>query len=515
MILDAQAAGTPYDLALIDYQMPVMNGEELAEKIRGNAALESTALILLTSINSKADTGYFLKKRINARLTKPIKATELLETIEWVLGDHGLEAAAESQNGSAGPATQVSDACFRYRVLLAEDNAINQELICEILNRAGISVELAEDGEQAIAVYHQNNNIALILMDCQMPVMSGFDATAQIRQSETSGRRVPIIALTANAMKGDRERCLDVGMDDYLTKPIDPELLIDRIFHWIAVTRDRDTETKRGRKPAAQNERAMGEAGTPAGTGKILLVEDDDILGEFGVEILEAAGFDVDLAMDGEQAIVHARQTAYDVILMDGNMPRMDGFTATKEIRKLGGRNARVPVIAVTGSIGANLPERMQEAGMNDYILKPYNLEQLVQKINTWLAKVRQADQQESQSRGPAFDFEKLVSRCMGNQDLARRLLGKFNQQIEDDLARLRQALAAGETTESAQAAHKIKGVTANLTLETIRNLVEALELAVRSGELNDGARYLAEIERAVSEAKNDIGLFCSNGPDD
>ena len=519
----AQTAGNPYDLALIDYQMPLMSGDQLAQLIREEDSLEALRLILLTSISANENTSSMSKRRINARLTKPVKPPELLETIELVFGKQALEQSrqeAKESNASRSP-SNVETHGYKYRILLAEDNEINQELILDILSGVGLVAEVVADGEQAVAAFEKTPDLDLILMDCQMPRMSGFDATIQIRQRETAGRHVPVIALTANAMKGDRERCLAAGMDDYLTKPVNPKLLIDRILHWLAKDRPggNDPQNSANQEAIAAPSSLAGPGSSPtddpgrdsvsAAKGVILFAEDDDILREFGMEILSGAGFDVDLAPNGQKAVELAQKRKYDAILMDGHMPFMDGFTAAQHIRQPGGINVQTPILAVTGSVGGELEQRLQVAGMNDFLLKPYCAEQVLAKLAAWLGQPKEPDQEGKGVKITTIDYPALVERCMGKEELARRLLRKFTDQIEVDLTRLRQSLAAQDAPETAKAAHKIKGAAANLAIESVRKLVATVEEQARAGILDDGACQMSEIERAVTEAKADIERLC------
>ena len=511
----AVTEGKLFDLAIIDYKMPGMDGLELAEKIRNDRRLDETRLIMLTSISSTETTVQYQKKRIDARLTKPIKPVELLETIEWVLGKRSLENKQAQPGEGDGAAGQ-----HHYRLLLAEDNVINQELILDILGSVGLVADVVGDGDEAVAAFDQNPNYDLILMDCQMPRMDGMEATAQIRRREGEGRRVPIIAVTANAMKGDREVCLEAGMDDYVTKPIDINLFIDRVFHWII-------RSQMAERVASATETAAEGAGKAKSgdRGDILLVEDDEVVRELGQELLTRAGFSVDLAVDGQDAVEKAAVKHYDLILMDGTMPRMDGLTAARSIRQGGGANAGTPIIALSGSSSPDAWNKIQDAGINDFLLKPYNSAQLQAKLVAWMPP-KQAEAPEAVSapkateishlpveivdepmpvQGSAIDYDALLERCMGQTELARRLLNKFAEQMAGDLPRLRDAIATHDTATAYKTAHKIKGASANLAIEEIRRAMDQLEEQARAGDLDEGARLVAVVEDVMRRCQNEF----------
>jgi two-component system sensor histidine kinase/response regulator len=187
---------------------------------------------MLTSSGQLGDIGRCQEVGIDAYLTKPINPSELQETIMRVLETHPQPTTAAP---TAAPTVEMAGEAplQRLRILLAEDNVVNQRLAVRVLERMGHSVDVVEDGSGAVRAV-ANDHFDLVFMDVQMPVMDGFEATTTIREHErTTGLHVPIVAMTAHAMKGDRERCLEVGMDEYLTKPFDTAALrnvLDRFF---------------------------------------------------------------------------------------------------------------------------------------------------------------------------------------------------------------------------------------------------------------------------------------------
>ena len=224
----AAAAGSPFHLVLLDCMMPELDGFGVAARARQIPELLRTPFVMLTSSGQLGDIARCHEVGIDAYLTKPINPSELQETIMRVLDSRSLPADAPA---AAEPTVETPSQ--RLRILLAEDNVVNQRLAVRVLERMGHSVDVVEDGNGALKAV-ANDHFDLVFMDVQMPGMDGFEATAKIRERErASGQHVPIIAMTAHAMKGDRERCLEVGMDDYLTKPFDAAGLraaIERFF---------------------------------------------------------------------------------------------------------------------------------------------------------------------------------------------------------------------------------------------------------------------------------------------
>ncbi|WP_054688744.1 response regulator [Desulfosarcina cetonica] len=230
-LLTAAAQERPFDVVILDMDMPEMDGMTVARKIKSDPAIAGIPLIMLTSTGMRGDASEARQCGISAYLTKPVRQMELHATLEQVLGDYPAgETPQMVTRYTLAEATQQ----LNLTVLVAEDNPTNQEVAAGMLKALGCRVELADNGHAAVAaVRHQDYD--MILMDCQMPVMDGYLATAEIRRAErqkTPHRHTPIIALTANALEGDREKCLVAGMDDYMSKPFRSKDLLEMIQRW-------------------------------------------------------------------------------------------------------------------------------------------------------------------------------------------------------------------------------------------------------------------------------------------
>lgn len=221
----ADAEGSPFSLILLDAQMPDMDGFSTVKRIKQDERLAKSAVIMLTSAGFRGDSARCRELGIDGYLTKPIKRSDLLEAIKLVLGSEtGHEAST-----SLVTLHSLREQRARLKILLAEDNRVNQVLAVRLLEKRGHEVTVAGNGLEALEALDQQV-FDLVLMDIQMPEMDGFEATAAIRKGEMkSGKHIPIVAMTAHAMAGDRERCLEGGMDDYITKPIRLELLLDAL----------------------------------------------------------------------------------------------------------------------------------------------------------------------------------------------------------------------------------------------------------------------------------------------
>ncbi len=232
----ARQEGHAFGLAVVDAQMPEMDGVELVTRIRQDAVLANTDLILLTSAGLPADRSRDLQGV--GHLMKPIARSHLLEAIQAIRGAPAPE--------SRSPRTPIEPCRIRLRVLVAEDNAVNRKVAVRLLEKRGHTVVAVENGSEALAAFDREP-FDLILMDVQMPGMDGFEATAAIRAREgaAGSGHIPIVALTAHAMKGDRDRCLAAGMDDYVAKPVEADELFTTIERLAAGPEHRSSDESR------------------------------------------------------------------------------------------------------------------------------------------------------------------------------------------------------------------------------------------------------------------------------
>jgi signal transduction histidine kinase/CheY-like chemotaxis protein len=239
----------PVDLVILDTQTPERSGEQMARCLAAFPAIADTPVLLMTAVDHTGTADLCHRLGFAGYLTKPARASLMLETITAILtrktvdGDEPAEPKAET--AAAPPASRPTDAAIlrmtetkspddeSVDILVAEDNEVNQMVFDHMLGETGLSYRIASDGQEAIELY-QRLNPRLVLMDVSMPRKNGYQATAAIRQMESDGRsHTPIVGVTAHALKDDRQRCLDAGMDDYLPKPISPEKLAAKIEDWL------------------------------------------------------------------------------------------------------------------------------------------------------------------------------------------------------------------------------------------------------------------------------------------
>jgi signal transduction histidine kinase/CheY-like chemotaxis protein len=220
LLRQSRAAGRTFDAALLDHQMPDCDGAELGRIIIADETLRQTRLVLLTSSGQRGDSHLFADIGFAGYLLKPVALLDLTDCLMLILGNTAESWHLKNQPIVTRHALRAQRHRSPKRVLLAEDNLVNQKVAMRMLEKLQCHVEVVADGLATIEAWRKGN-FDLILMDCQMPGMDGYEATREIRKLEQGQRHITIVALTANAMKGDEEKCRAAGMDDFLTKPID------------------------------------------------------------------------------------------------------------------------------------------------------------------------------------------------------------------------------------------------------------------------------------------------------
>jgi two-component system sensor histidine kinase/response regulator len=222
-------------MAIIDLMMAEMDGEALGRTIKSDPLLKDTLCVMLTSRALQGDAAKAREAGFDAYLTKPIKKSHLLSVLGATFAGEPAFAPGRLQKEPNARHILPEDRKLRTHILLAEDNSINRKVALHMLSKLGYQTHAVNDGKEVLACLVLKP-YDLILMDIQMPEMDGYEATRAIRKSQTAYSQIPIIAMTANAMKGDDEKCLRAGMDDYISKPVDAALLQEKIDRWVGRT---------------------------------------------------------------------------------------------------------------------------------------------------------------------------------------------------------------------------------------------------------------------------------------
>jgi CheY-like chemotaxis protein len=242
----------PFRAAVIDMQMPEMDGETLGRAIKADRRLADTRMLMLTSLGARGDARRFEEIGFAAYATKPIRCQELMGVLSLALEERGGTEPAGRPIATRHAARETMNPCAgrKARILVAEDNTINQMVALGILKKLGLRADAVANGAEAVKAL-EAIPYDLVLMDVQMPVMDGLEATREIRnpQSAIRNRQVPVIAMTARAMQGDRERCLEAGMNDYVPKPVSLRALTEVLARWLPKKNDELGMSNAGETP--------------------------------------------------------------------------------------------------------------------------------------------------------------------------------------------------------------------------------------------------------------------------
>jgi PAS domain S-box-containing protein len=385
-----------YRIIFVDKFLADMDGLELARAIRQEPNSADMKLVLM-SPEGLEDADLVRALGISDQLTKPVFQQRLLDSLEKVLQlPQGLEDSSVTNEAVDEIVAPAED--NRFCILLVEDNKANQNLARRLLAGAGFAVEIAENGE--IAVERASAYLYdLILMDIQMPLMDGLVATREIRNLERQrgDRRVPIIALTANAIEGYRDKCIESGMDDFLTKPIKKDRLLETVDRWI------------DKRPA-------------------VLIVDDSAPSQLLIKTyLKGTDYQLFFADNGQQALDFFNRHWVSLVLLDMEMPVLDGYATAKAIRQLP-IGANLPIIAMTGHEGVEETNKCLNSGCSDYLGKPLRKANLIEAIRKNLAVKNETELSDDK---PAIGEDRASSNRSG-ENQAQEIIVYVEEDIED-----------------------------------------------------------------------------------
>ena len=510
MILrQASRAGQAIDAVLLDHNMPEMSGIDLLAILRADPRLRSLKILLCSSSGVGSLKDELVGVEVDGFLHKPLRHTTLLTRLAEMLGG-AVEDSSALPSAPAEPATPAR----RLRILVAEDNQVNQQVATGLITKLGHRVDIAANGREAVEAIC-NLPYDLILMDVQMPEMDGFEATAAIRRLNGGRADVPIIAMTANAMEGDPQKCLAAGMDDYIAKPVDRRKLANAIGYWSA-RRSGGAELApvrwSRRLPNRCRSRSPGPVAEPKQDHRraILVVEDDPISRRILAGLLKEEGRDIDTAVNGTEAVEAAKRRPYDAILMDIQMPEMDGFAATRAIRALPTPSGATPVIAMTADADLLQGDEWRDCGMIDFVTKPINRKQVNEKLEHWTSQT--ADKaQASRAIPSSVEVERLadLADAMG-WDTVAELVELFIEASGQSVEAICAALAAGDLIKAGKEAHTLKGSSSNVGAVTLQAVCQALLETCHHGDLAASRALIRPIETATAAAVAPLRLAVS-----
>ncbi|MBI3663372.1 MAG: PAS domain S-box protein [Acidobacteria bacterium] len=386
-------------------------------------------------------------------------------------------------------------------VLVVDDNATHRRILEEMLTSWRMKPRLAEGGAAALAAlraaHESGQPISLVLLDAKMPGMDGF-ALARALQQDPRFAGLSIIMLSSSGQRGDAARCKRLGIAAYLTKPVRQSELLDATLNVLG------THRAKVESPPLVTRHSIREQRKGL---KILLAEDNAVNQQVAIRILGSRGHTVVIAGNGREAVEALDREAFDLVLMDGQMPEMNGFEATALIRekeKASGKH--VPIIALTAHAMQGDRERFLEAGMDGYVAKPIRPQELFDALQPYVpAAVVPASEENSsgaavlEQSNPKLNRDAILRRFDGDAGLIREIYAIFQADYPARLTDIRTALAAGDATLLERTAHTLKGSVGNFEAVAAAEAAKKLEFIAKSKNLSQAGSALAELERELA----------------
>ena len=389
------------------------------------------------------------------------------------------------------------------RVLVVDDNATNRLVVAEQLASWGVRHEEAENAVNAIAWMHAaraaGDPFRIMITDLQMPGTDG-ESLGKAIKADPELRDTHLIMMSSLVMRGDAKRLKAIGFSAYLTKPVKQS----QFYDCLATVLGGAVAPARTPEPNLVTRHTLNE--TRRHMIRILLAEDNLTNQKVALGILAKLGFGADIANNGREAIQALEVVPYDIVLMDVQMPEMDGFEATRVIRsgKTSVLNPTIPIIAITAHAMKGDHERCLEAGMDDYISKPIAPQALADVIEKWAENARPRSVVAARPDGaaipvvgqPVFDRQVLVARLLGDEDLTDSIIAGFLKDIPQQIHELKEHLDRGDTGEAGGRAHTIKGASANVGGMALSAAASKVEKAGNAGQMEKITVLIPELER-------------------
>jgi signal transduction histidine kinase/DNA-binding response OmpR family regulator len=440
------------------------------------------------------------------------------------------------------------------KVLVVDDNVTSREIFKDMLESFSFEVALAASGKEGLTQIQnavEDAPFELVIMDWKMPEMDGIEASKRIKSHKGLSKIPAIVLVTAYGREEIMQKAEQVGLDGFLIKPVNPSVLFDTIMQAFGQEVPETSRIVRKHEKEAETLQTIRGA-------RVLLVEDNEINQQVAKEILEGAGLNVTVAGDGQQALDAVKENNFDAVLMDVQMPVMDGYTATRKIREWEGgrRNAecgngkkngensdlkseirnlrseikRIPIIAMTAHAMAGDEDKSLEAGMNGHVTKPIDPDQLFATLQQWIqpsekrAQVQKSevsieslesdqavpDEEQLPESLPAFDLTAGLERLRGNKRLYRKLLLDFGAKYTGMVDEISAALEAKDLNQAHSLVHNLKGLAGNLAATDLQAAAMEMEKLVKgepkktpSGK--DLNQKFSDLENALKEALESV----------
>jgi PAS domain S-box-containing protein len=420
----------------------------------------------------------------------------------------------ERQPPEAAPAPTPPARLAGRRVLVVDDNATNRQILKQQLTHWGLRVTAVESGPKALVALQQAADAGagcdLAILDMKMPGMDGLSLARAIK-SEDALTAVRLILLTSIGQRGHGAEASRIGISAYLTKPVDEADLYDCLVEVLAPGRSR-------RVPSLVTRHSLREARPPV-SARVLVAEDNEVNQKVAVHILEKLGYRVEVAENGREALQACQRTRYDAVLMDAQMPGIDGYEATRRIRALEGTGRRMPIVAMTASAMKGDRERCLEAGMDDYVSKPVTPDDLARVLQRWVSPSAPALEAAQAARaepvaGDLLDETTIQSLLSVDEDgsLMDEVVAAYLRIAPVRLAALRKA-AKGNPSQLERTAHSFLGSCGNLGCRRMADLCARLEVLGRSGSTEGAAELVRALEAEYAAVRPQLEALPGRHP--
>jgi PAS domain S-box-containing protein len=415
-------------------------------------------------------------------------------------------------------------------VLVVDDNATSRGIFQEMLESFSFEVTVAASGQEAIAELEKASEgqpFELVIMDWKMPGMGGIEASNRIKNHTELSKIPAIVMVTAYGREEVMQQAEDAGLEGFLLKPVSPSMLFDIIMQIFGKEEIRTARMVQRKEQQAETLRHIQGA-------HVLLVEDNEINQEVARELLEGFGLPVTIAVNGEEAARAVKEKDFEVVLMDVQMPVMDGYTATKTIRKWerGMRNkgeAQIPIIAMTAHAMTGDREKCLATGMNDYVSKPIDPDKLLSALARWITPGQRMiprhllaknvdeslkDESLPLSGLPGISVRSGLKKVDGNQKLYRKLLAKFRRNYNSVADDIRNALEKNNQETATRLVHTVKGLAGNLGANDLHRAAVDLETALRKDPPDSSVEHLNLFSETLDLVLNSIAALEIGQPD-
>jgi len=413
---------------------------------------------------------------------------------------------AQARAATANPNPTVPN---HAPILVVDDNETNRLILAELLGRWGMKAQTAKDATEALAVLSQSGNgraqVAAVVTDLQMPEVDGFALVETIRKSPQFGK-VPVLILSSSAQQGERERSRALGVAAYLTKPVQPSELLDALLNVLSISAN---DEKQDEGPPMHVEVPQM---------RVLLAEDNAVNRALARRLLEKRGHSVVVVENGREALEVLDREPVDLVLMDVQMPEMDGLEAAQKIReqeKISGKH--LPIIALTAHAMKGDRERCLAAGADDYLTKPIRATDLYDALGRLKPGASPAQSADlaiyEPPRRTVFDVALALARVEGDRELLDEIIRIFCEQCPKTMAEIQTAIRLADVSLLERAAHSLKGAASNLGASDVSQSASELEHAARSGDLLSTAGQYRQLEAGVERLLQELETFSRKVP--